>query len=184
MAHGTLFWRPDSDDDNEDDVKLHTERFAYRNKLGSGGFGAVWRVRDRWLKQDFALKISRTPMMQEMNVLRNMPRDYFINTFDYIWETGVHGYLMELMEPPWITLHEYFESFKRNAPRPRRPEVLVSMRRVKAALQVHIQLLTALSHLHGQRWGRVGRWCHADVKPMNTWVNSDVTGIQYYAMGQ
>jgi hypothetical protein len=48
-----------------------TDSFGAEQNHWSGEFGTVWRVSDRWLGEDVALKVSRSPL--EVKVLRNIP---------------------------------------------------------------------------------------------------------------
>ena len=49
-------------------------RFQLLNHVGQGGFGQVWRVRDLWLDQEVALKISLEDLTTETIVLRRLPK--------------------------------------------------------------------------------------------------------------
>ena len=165
------------------DLRIATSRFEYIEELGSGGFGTVWKVHDRWLGQDLALKLSRASMQQEVSVLRSLPRGLYMNTFDYIRENEIHGYLMELIQHPWMTLADFPYAISKIVSPPRKPAQLLEIKGIKAALQIIAQLLEALGHLHGQRYERRNRWCHGDVKPLNIWVRSDVLAANIQRWG-
>jgi serine/threonine protein kinase len=167
----SLFWRP-STNGVEDRAKILPDRFRYISELGQGGFGTVWKVRDRWLDYETALKVSNGSLARELSVLRTLPKDSFISVFDYVKDEQFEGYTMELMRQPWMNLADYEQDYLHCSG----SDPAQSIRRIKTAFVITIQLLIALKALHGKRYERTNRWFHGDIKPANIYV--DVGGVR------
>ena len=171
MSYRTLYYNSCSSDE---DLKLAPrqsfgQRFLLLEALGSGGFGQVWRAKDRLLGQVIALKISQQDLKNETLQLRRLPKDRYVNIFDYLRDDGLgaSAYSMEVLEPPWMTLEDYQTSdlFTRLEKRD-------NFDALKAALCISIDILHSLHILHGRKYGKTNRWCHGDIKPLNIFVDS------------
>jgi len=171
MTNPTLFWNTDSTDASLDIGKRQEfgDRFKLLNLLEEGGFGQVWRAKDLWLKQEVALKISDSEMSNEIILLRKLPRDRYISIYDYIKdeESQNVAYAMEVLESPWMTLDEYHSS--KIKPNFSRGNYIQGLR---ISLFIIIDILTSLEYLHGQKYKKKDRWCHADIKPNNLYGHS------------
>jgi serine/threonine protein kinase len=145
------------------------ERFILEKPLGFGGFGQVWKVKDRWLDQHVALKLSRDEMLSEVILLRQLPKERYISIFDYVRDeaTGSYGYTMEILDAPWMTLDKYYN--EKLLPKFEKNEYLVAIKKV---ITISVDLLTSLSLLHGKKHSSKDRWYHADIKPNNLFVHS------------
>ena len=164
------FWgEPFSSDEATMPSDLFSDRFDRIVLLGKGGFGEVWRVHDRLLGNDYALKISESPLDHEVRLLRRLGNDSFVRPFDFLSESDYHAYTMELMEDDWVRLDTYIGNWAKPSCKPEE-QVL----NVKAAFLVCHELLLALSALHGISYQRQDVYCHGDIKPDNLFVNQSV----------
>lgn len=180
MTDQSLFWRTDWTED--DSLKLRKAykfagRFRLLERLGQGGFGQVWRVRDLDLDQEVALKISVSDLTAETLVLRRLPKDRYVSIFDYVKDTSVEAsaYSMELLERPWMTLDDY----QREQIWPKFQNCDNSIDAIKMAIFIGIDLLVTLGELHGKKHGKINRWCHADIKPQNLYVNRKLAKLAW-----
>jgi serine/threonine protein kinase len=146
-----------------------SERFILHKQLGKGGFGQVWEANDSWLNQQVALKLSKTNMLNEVNLLRKLPKERYISVFDYVKDkhTDSYGYTMEILAHPWMTLDEYYENKLRT-----KFEKNDYVFAIKQIIYIAVDLLTSLSHLHGKKHSNKNSWYHADIKPNNLYVHS------------
>lgn len=178
MSDSNLFWRSDSTQDESFELRKNYNfagRFRLIELLGRGGFGQIWRVDDMLLNQEVALKISTCDLRTETLVLRRLPKDRYVSIFDYVTDENIKafGYTMELLEEPWMTLDDYqkqclLPSFRNDSK---------SIDTVRMVLYIGIDLLTTLDALHGRKYGRSNRWCHADIKPVNVYINQKLAKI-------
>ncbi len=173
----SLFWK----DNNADSEKLSFQkndkiasRFKLIKKLGKGGFGEVWEAKDIWLSQNIALKISYDDLKKETLILRRLPKDSYISIFDYVRDKqlNISAYSMELLLNPWVTLEEYnndkLRKYFSNSK---------ELYGIKLVVLIAINILRAISVLHGKKYSRNDRWCHGDIKPLNLYIN--LIGIQH-----
>lgn len=160
-ADATLFFVPDA---------VFGQRFRLLNKIGEGGFGQVWRAIDLWLNQEVALKISREDMSNETLLLRRLPKDRYVSIFDYVKDCSVDAsaYAMELLDSPWMTLELYRD--KHLAEKFTQGKYVLG---VKETLCIIIDILQSLEVLHGRKYKRSQRWCHADIKPQNIYIDKN-----------
>jgi serine/threonine protein kinase len=161
-----------SDSDDELSLTKSQEigaRFILEKKLGQGGFGQVWLAEDSWLNQSIALKMSKLDMLNEVTLLRQLPKERYISIFDYIKDedTGSYGYTMEVLQEPWMTLDYFYK--EKLLPK---FEKMHYVSAVKQIILVAVDLLTSLSHLHGKKHSNKDRWYHADIKPNNLYIHS------------
>src|SRR4030067_1491539 len=72
--------------------RIFFARYQEEIKLGKGGIGEVFRVRDLWEKKTIALKFLQpefrsTPLQeafrQEFFLLKRLPHPYLVSVFDY-----------------------------------------------------------------------------------------------------
>ena len=178
MNIDTLFWRSSSSSDEAlllSHRQVFGQRFRLLECLGRGGFGQVWRAKDIWLNQEVALKISAEDMRTETLLLRRLPKERYVSIFDYVKDssTGAVAYAMEVLDPPWVTLERHYEisllpKFDRGH----------FVRALRETLCISIDLLISLQELHGKKYKKTKRWCHADIKPQNIYVHSkEVTRV-------
>ncbi|BCG47923.1 hypothetical protein GEOBRER4_n2774 [Citrifermentans bremense] len=172
MPVSSIYWRPDSLDGDSIDFEPGTvlfERFRLERHLGTGGFGCVWEVHDKWLNKQVALKLSHHDLVKETLVLRNLPKDKFISIFDYAItpDKALSAYSMEMLAKPWMTLDKYYfehVSKKRN----NSGHVIPS---VRTAVSIAVDILQNLIVLHGKKYAKNYSWCHGDIKPNNIYVH-------------
>lgn len=162
-------------------------RYKLISKLGSGGFGEVWKASDLYLRQAVAIKISsfdpsdnsdRT--IREVRFLRRLPRDRFINVFDYFRDEtiGFHGYSMEELQiDKWESLDSYIVSGQIN-------EIQGAWTTVRVILEVYKDLIKSIGVLHSKEWVETDKnysLIHGDIKPHNMYAN--VIGINALVTG-
>ena len=155
--------------------QIFGQRFRLLECLGRGGFGQVWRVKDIWLNQEVALKISAKDMRTETLLLRRLPKDRYVSIFDYVKDssTGAVAYAMEVLDPPWVTLERHREISL--LPKFDKGHFVKALRET---LCISIDLLISLQKLHGEKYKKTERWYHADIKPQNIYVHSkEVTRV-------
>jgi serine/threonine protein kinase len=162
------------DDDDSLDLRPKQalgQRFSLVQKLGKGGFGQVWRAKDRWLDQEVALKVSRQDLKKETLLLRRLPKDRFINVFDYIKDDGLDAtaYSMEVLEKPWMTLTNYHAEYLQA----KKNDKATRFRNLQISLCICIDVLNTLQILHGNKYAKTGRWCHSDIKPDNIYIHAN-----------
>ncbi|CCE23470.1 protein kinase domain-containing protein [Methylotuvimicrobium alcaliphilum] len=170
MTDLSLFWHSES---IEEELELKRRqiiagRFKLICPLGEGGFGQVWRVKDLWLNNEVALKISQDDLTRETLLLRKLPKNQYVSIFDYVKDDvlQIAAYSMEILDSPWATLERFYEN--RIEPNLNNGNFAQPLR---LTLHIAIDILMALQVLHGQRYGRQDRWCHADIKPQNLYIN-------------
>jgi serine/threonine protein kinase len=124
-----------------------------------GGFGAVWRARDRLLQQNVAIKISDTDLSSEVMFCRSID-GHTVRVYDYVQQNGWDAYAMELLAAPWQTISTLISEHNgRNM-----------LQRYFDAIEVIDGVLAALEHIHGVPYSRGGRHVHADIQPRNVFV--------------
>lgn len=167
----TLFWNSDARDD---ELSLRPkqsfgQRFLLLEYLGGGGFGQVWRAKDRWLGHEVALKISNHDLKNETLQLRRLPKDRYVNVYDYLKDDGLgaSAYSMELLDRQWVTLEGFHD--KELATRYKRGDHINAL---KMSLCISVDILKSLEILHGKKYTKSNRWCHGDIKPQNIFVDS------------
>ena len=168
----TLFWRSSSSSDEALSLsprQVFGQRFRLLEFLGQGGFGQVWRAKDILLKQEVALKISAEDMRTETLLLRRLPKERYVSIFDYVKDRDIDAvaYAMEVLDPPWVTLEQYSE--ENLLPKFGNGHFVKAL---KETLCISIDLLISLQELHGKKYKKTKRWCHADIKPENIYVHS------------
>lgn len=180
MTDQSLFWRTDRTQDDSLGLRRayrFAGRFRLLERLGQGGFGQVWRVRDMFLGQEVALKASAADLTAETLVLRRLPKDRYVSIFDYVTDSSVEAsaYSMELLEPPWMTLDDY----QREQLWPKFQNLTKAIDATKMVMCIGIDLLTTLGELHGKKHGKINRWCHADIKPQNLYINRKLAKLAW-----
>ncbi len=93
------------------------EQYEILDRLGQGGFGTVWKVKDRRYAEPLALKLSRDPVkdddaaraLREVTVLREMTSPYVVAVLDAGLNRDGHIFvLMELLEgKPLDEFHDF-----------------------------------------------------------------------------
>lgn len=160
--------------DDDEPVNLRkNDKFAGRFKLlkhlGSGGFGQVWQVRDSFLHEEVALKVSRSNIENETLALRCLPKDRYVSIFDYVLDNtlGARAYSMELLRHPWSTLQTYQEDKLSKALN----DPVKALDATRMIICIGIDVLKGLRDLHGRKHAKNNRWVHADIKPANLYIN-------------
>lgn len=124
-----------------------------------GGFGAVWRARDRWLQQIVAIKISDSDLRSEVQFCRSID-GHTVRVYDYMQQNGWYAYAMEFLAAPWRTISALISEHNgRNM-----------LQRYFDGFEVIDGVLEALEHIHGAPYSREGRHVHADIQPRNVFV--------------
>ena len=135
-----------------------SDRFVVEAKLGAGGMATVYRVFDRELQEDVALKLFRVVVddqvrlrrfRREMKIHRRLVHPNIVRTYDFGTWRGARYITMELLEGADLS------SFCRDKSGVVDPAV---------ALQLMMQACDGLAHAHEE--GIV----HRDVKPANLFV--------------
>ncbi len=135
-----------------------SDRFVVESKLGVGGMATVYRVFDRELQEDVALKLFRVVVddqvrlrrfRREMKIHRRLVHPNIVRTYDFGTWRGARYITMELLEGDDLS------GFCRN----QSGEVDFAV-----ALQLMMQACDGLAHAHEE--GIV----HRDVKPANLFV--------------
>lgn len=127
-------------------------------KIGAGGFGAVWRVRDTWLGHEVAVKISNQSLVDEVRMCREIDGQT-VRIYDYLRGTGAwNAFSMELLDGHWMTLQAYIRKhcYKKN-----------DLQHYLDCLEIIRDVLRGLTEIHGQAYARTNRFVHADIKPQN-----------------
>ncbi|MGI9033728.1 MAG: serine/threonine-protein kinase [Acidimicrobiales bacterium] len=142
--------------------QLVSGRYQWREELGRGGFGVVWRAHDTLLQRDVAVKVIEFPpiladsekaairkrVLREARAAARLNHPGLVTVFDVVEEDGRPLIVMELVKAP--TLAALVAS--------RGP---LTDERVAA---IGLKVLDALEVAHGQ--GII----HRDVKPANVMV--------------
>ncbi len=135
-----------------------SDRFVVESKLGVGGMATVYRVFDRELQEDVALKLFRVVVddqvrlrrfRREMKIHRRLVHPNIVRTYDFGTWRGARYITMELLEG------EDLSSFCRSQ------SGIVDF---AVALQLMMQACDGLNHAHEE--GII----HRDVKPANLFV--------------
>ncbi|MDF1662536.1 MAG: tetratricopeptide repeat protein [Planctomycetota bacterium] len=138
------------------------ESFDHKGQLGKGGMGVVYRVIDKRLDRDAALKVLKTASTElEARFLReakitakldhpSIPPVYEIGKF----ENGELYLLMRVIEGE--TLESFIQEYSKN----RKPQKL------RPLLEVMIKVCEALAYAHSQGF------LHRDLKPANIMVGA------------
>lgn len=131
------------------------------DKLGTGGFGRVYRVRDLHLEREVALKVLHPQFTQDPAVVERFRREAqlaarlnhvnIVNIFDIGGRSGLSWYTMELIDGPSLA-----QLVEKEGPLSL-PKTLRLMR----------EALSALGHAHSA--GLV----HRDLKPENMLIERD-----------
>lgn len=131
------------------------------DKLGTGGFGRVYRVRDLHLEREVALKVLHPQFTQDPAVVERFRREAqlaarlnhinIVNIFDIGGRSGLSWYTMELIDGPSLA-----QLVEREGPLSL-PQTLRLLR----------ETLSALGHAHSA--GLV----HRDLKPENMLIERD-----------
>ena len=130
-----------------------TDRFAVQDRVGSGGFGSVYRVYDRERNVSVALKTLHhlgaaqlLALKREFRALADISHPNLVVLYELIWEGDQCFFTMELVEG--VNFREYVRNSKR-------------------LLEVLKQLALGVSALHSA--GKL----HRDLKPSNVLVNNN-----------
>ncbi|MFH0985716.1 MAG: protein kinase [Candidatus Omnitrophota bacterium] len=169
MNDKSVYWRSDDGVLKLFKGYIFADRFRLLEHLGRGGFGQVWRVRDLLLKQEVALKISVGDLTKETLILRRLSKDQYVSIFDYVKDKNLvaSAYSMEILEKPWITLDAYQQEYL--SKQFDNPAKRISA--IKMVIYIGIDLLLSLTELHGKKFAKKNRWCHADIKPQNIYIH-------------
>ncbi len=134
------------------------------DKLGTGGFGRVYRVRDLHLEREVALKVLHPQFTQDPAVVERFRREAqlaarlnhvnIVNIFDIGGRSGLSWYTMELIDGPSLA-----QLVEKEGPLSL-PKTLRLMR----------EALSALGHAHSA--GLI----HRDIKPGNLWLRLPLVG--------
>ena len=156
------------------DDQLVAGRYAFRERLGKGGFGVVWRAHDTLLLRDVAVKAIELPpvldeeeqvrvrgkVLREARAAARLNHPGLVTVFDVVEEDGRPLIVMELVKAPNLS-----QLVARDGP-------LADER----AAAIGLAVLDALDAAHAQ--GIV----HRDVKPGNVMV-SDSGHVQLADFG-
>jgi serine/threonine protein kinase len=138
-------------------------RYVWREGLGRGGFGVVWRAHDTLLQRDVAVKVIEFPtvldyaeraairkkVLREARAAARLSHPGLVTVFDVVEEDGRPLIVMELVKAPTLA-----ELVAREGP--------LSEERAAA---VGLEVLDALSAAHAR--GII----HRDIKPANVMVS-------------
>lgn len=136
------------------------EHYEILGRLGQGGFGTVWKVRDPRYKEPLALKLSRDPVkdddaaraLREVTVLRELTSPYVVAVLDAGLNRDGHIFvLMELLQGK--PLDEFHDFNNRLDP--------------KWSCHIVYQACLGLRDAHAR--GVV----HRDLKPSNLFIDKD-----------
>lgn len=154
-----------------------TDRFVTPTKLGSGGFGQVYRVADSWLSMNVAVKISfaQDSLVNEVQRLRALPKQYFVQTFDYGRQKDYAYYAMELLvaREKWFSLDRFHSVMEKSCIRDRE--------RALYALFIIQHICYGLTYLHNGDTG--DQYFHGDLKPANIFFNLGALDAWKYGSG-
>ncbi len=130
-------------------------------KLGQGGFGRVYRVRDLHLEREVALKVLHPHFSADATVVEKFRREAqlaarlnhlnIVDIYDIAGRSGLLWYTMEIVDGPNIA-----QLVEQSGPMP-----------VEQVLRLLREALAALGHAHAQ--GLV----HRDIKPENMLIEKD-----------
>jgi serine/threonine protein kinase len=136
------------------------EQYEIMGRLGQGGFGTVWKVKDRRYAEPLALKLSRDPVkdddaaraLREVTVLREMTSPYVVAVLDAGLNRDGHIFvLMELLEgKPLDEFHDFNN-------------------RLDPKWSCHIVYQACL----GLRGAHARGVVHRDLKPSNLFIDKD-----------
>ncbi|MBV1861675.1 MAG: serine/threonine protein kinase [Nannocystaceae bacterium] len=136
------------------------ERYEILGRLGQGGFGTVWKVKDPRYQEPLALKLSRDPVkdddaaraLREVTVLRELTSPYVVAVLDAGLNRDGHIFvLMELLQGK--PLDEFHDFNNRLDP--------------KWSCHIVYQACLGLREAHAR--GVV----HRDLKPSNLFIDKD-----------
>jgi eukaryotic-like serine/threonine-protein kinase len=156
------------------DDQLVAGRYAWRERLGRGGFGVVWRAHDTLLQRDVAVKTIELPsvlddeeqarvrskVLREARAAARLNHPGLVTVFDVVEEDGRPLIVMELVKAPTLA-----QLVARDGP--------LSDERAAA---IGLAVLDALEAAHAE--GII----HRDVKPANVMV-SDSGHVQLADFG-
>lgn len=155
--------------------KVVHERYIVEELLGQGGFGAVYRVRDRQVKGNvFALKEVVDPnrhqqedFLFEGEILRRLDHPALPRVYR-VFEDGKNNRVYILMD--------YIEGPNLEQLRLQQPEKRFSL---SQALNIMAPIMEAVSYLHTQQPPII----HRDIKPANVIVSSLEDGAMLVDFG-
>lgn len=155
--------------------KVVHERYIVEGLLGQGGFGAVYRVRDRRVKGNiFALKEVVDPnkhqqedFLFEGEILRRLDHPALPRVYR-VFEDGKNNHVYILMD--------YIEGPNLEQLRLQQPEKRFSL---SQALNIMAPIMEAVSYLHTQQPPII----HRDIKPSNVIVSSLEDGAMLVDFG-
>lgn len=151
-------------------------RYELRKILGKGGFGQVWKAYDIIMDEWVAIKIMKSRdssdehTQMELRILRTLPRDRFMNAYEYFHDGAEHvfGYTMEhLFSTRWTRLDHFVVSGK----------IANSKGKVESFilfLAIFLDLAKSLQFLHRPPQifhAPIQSVVHGDLKPSNLFVN-------------
>jgi len=151
----------------KDKIKNYFPQIAERYKfiglrpIGEpSGFGIVWRAQDNWLNQEVAIKISADDLGDEIKFCRDI-EGQTVRIFEYFRVPGWNAYVMELLQPPWISASKFIKKhqYKQN-----------DVQHYFDCFEIARSALNGLVQIHGQPYSREGRYVHADIKPDNLFI--------------
>lgn len=150
----TLITGTHANQPREINAPVFAERYKIIEKIGSGGFGTVYRASDSKLRIDVALKLTNSALEDETSlkrferearVIAKLSHENIVKIFDFGIHNGVPFYTMEFVEGD--TLQKVIE-FNKILP-------------VRVAMRIARDVALALHHAH------INGVVHRDVKPHN-----------------
>jgi len=154
-------------DERGDDAGLRVARFLLRDRLGVGGFGAVWRARDPELDRDVALKMPRrgelTPheaelFFREARAAAQLAHPGIVSVFEVGRDDAPGGSGSIYLVSELVDGEPLSERMKRGRVTPREAAAIVA------------DVAEALEYAHGR--GVI----HRDLKPSNIMLDRFATG--------
>ncbi len=148
------------------DISEITDRYVTHKTLGTGGFGQVSSVYDKWLETEVAFKVSNNvhSIKIEVDRLRALSPQYFIRTFDYAQTQGYAWYSMEYLQKSdgWYCLTDFSDAMQ--------AERAGHLERGVFAGFIAKEISYGLQELHSNPIQRRS-FFHGDIKPDNIFFN-------------